>query len=101
VPIPAKVLDEAHAPLEQRILSFLLASPDQAFTEMEIFVESIPGQNERLAVRLGMLFWTEEEWARALMPLRKALAGLKHDGRVRSGELAGQAYWTASPPKVP
>jgi hypothetical protein len=98
MPIPAQSLLEASEPLDKRILSFLGAHADQAFTETEVMA-GVEG-HELKSLEIAMIFWDKARRAKVLIPYRVALKSLLLGRLVHSGIKSGVRYWMLAPRQV-
>jgi len=97
MPIAITELEEASQPLPDRIVVFLGKNRDKAYTDLEIF-GGVEGYDQ-MSLQMATIFWTPEEKARALAPLRAALADLLRRGLIQRGKRRGEDYWAAAPKK--
>jgi hypothetical protein len=91
MPIPIQKLHEAQQPLRERILAFLRAQPDQAFSPVEIFAH-LQGY-DKMTVEIMMIGTTGEQRARLLAPIIEILKSAVTDGILQSAPYQSDVYY--------
>lgn len=93
MPISVKDLKEAQRPLPERIMTFLRANPDKAFSITEIIMGVEPGHKNELT----LVLWLEEarQGRGLIVNYQNALTELVRANQVRSAEVQGITYYAA------
>ena len=96
MPIDVKELVQAQRPLEERILEFLAANPDKAYSayEVQAGVDRLDANMLRMLIALSQPAERDKILARTTATLEKLL----NANKVIKGEHHGQAYYAIKQP---
>ena len=95
MPIDRKEFENANLPLEERIMAFLIANPDRAFTLLEL-ISGIEKQDMHV-VQVQLLVEAQQRTDNgAYARYAQAIGQLTANGSVSAAQLRGETYYALS-----